>query len=119
MDRFSKESCNRGHHVYKSVWHPTIGEELDCRREVTNPSDRYAVAVVKDGTIVGHLPKKLSRLFSIFLRSGSVVRCLVTGARTYSADLPQGGLEVPCTLIFDGKGLNKLKKLLQRKGNNS
>ena len=30
---FSTESVIRGHHVYKDVWTPVIGEELICQRE--------------------------------------------------------------------------------------
>ena len=35
----------------------------------------------------------------------------VTGSRRYSRDLPQGGLEVPCTLKFQGstKDIDKVK----------
>ena len=41
--------------------------------------------------------------------------CKVTGSRRYSRDLPQGGLEVPCTLKFQGstKDIDKVKKLLE------
>ena len=41
--------------------------------------------------------------------------CEVTGRRRFSADLPQGGLEVPCTLIFTGAGkyIAKVQKLVQ------
>ena len=46
----------RGYHVYKTVWTAILGEELECRREVNNSVDRYAVGVYKlDGTLVGHL----------------------------------------------------------------
>ena len=40
----------------------------------------------------------------------------MTGTRRYSSDLPQGGLEVPCTLLFKGrrKEVNKLKTLKSR-----
>ena len=41
--------------------------------------------------------------------------CKVTGSRRYSRDLPQGGLEVLCTLKFQGstKDIDKVKKLLE------
>lgn len=66
-------SCVRGYHVYQSIWTPVVGEGLDCVREPTNDIDRYAVMVVKDGTTVGHLPKKISRTCSLFLlRGGSI-----------------------------------------------
>ena len=42
-----------------------IREVLDCRREPSNPEDRYAITVIKDETIIGHLPRKVSRLCSL------------------------------------------------------
>ena len=41
--------------------------------------------------------------------------CKVTGPRCYSSDLPQGGLEVSCRLVFRGtsKLITKLSRLLQ------
>jgi hypothetical protein len=84
-----------------------------CTRELNNSSDRYAVAVKKGGTIVGHLPRKITRLCCLFLRHGGTINCEVSGKRRYSSDLVQGGLEVPCKLFFSGDTglMNKLKKL--------
>ena len=39
------------------IWEAAIGEELNCKREPNNSVDRYAVAVVKGDTVIGHLPK--------------------------------------------------------------
>ena len=93
-----------GHHIYKNI---VIG----CERELANERDRYVVAVRKDGTIIGHLPQTISQACSLYLRRGNSKTCFVTGRRRYSADLPQGGLEVPCTLRFKGeiKAVAKLK----------
>ena len=33
----------RGHHVYKSIWTPVLGEELSTEREDNNEHDNYAV----------------------------------------------------------------------------
>ena len=94
-------SCVRGYHIYKETWTPSIGEEFDCVREHDNTSDRYAVAVtLHDRTIVGHLAKKISKVCSLFLRRGGFINCTITGNRRNSADLIQGGLELPCTLHF-------------------
>ena len=90
----------RGYHVYKEVWAAAVGEELICEREPDNASDRYAVAVKREGTIVGHLPREMTRVCSLFLRRGGSITCTVTGHRRYSSDLAQGGLEVPCSLLF-------------------
>ena len=43
---------------------------MSCVRESRNEHDRYAVAVVKDGVMVRHLPKAVSRISSVFLRRG-------------------------------------------------
>ena len=45
-----------GYHIYERIWNATIGEELLCERELNNEKDRCAVAVIKNGIILGHLP---------------------------------------------------------------
>ena len=80
--------------MYKEIWEAAVGEVLMCEREPHNVQDRCAVAVKKAGTVIGHLPQKLSRVCSLFLRQGGgTIDCTVTGGRRYSVDLPQGGLE--------------------------
>ena len=109
------DSCVRGHHVSKHFWTPTIGETFVCKREPENPTDAYAVAVVANSIVVGHVPRKISAACSLFLRqNGSTVHCTITGKRRCSEDLPQGGLEVPCKLMFEGDSVYvaKIKKLL-------
>ena len=49
------ELCVCGYHVYKNMWEAAIGKELPCEWETRNTKDRYAVAVKKDSTVVGHL----------------------------------------------------------------
>ena len=73
------------------------------------------VAVKRSGNVVGHVPKRISLICSSFLRRDSTITCRVTGTRRYSADLPQGGLEIPYQLIFRGKksDLNKIEKLMK------
>ena len=68
----------RGYHVYNDIWAAAIGEELVCVREPTNMADRYAVAVLKQETIIGHLPRKILKVCSLFLRRGGSIRCTVT-----------------------------------------
>lgn len=109
---FTVEWCIRGHHVYKDMWGAGIGEELLCEREVGNIADVCAVAVIKNGETVGHIPRKISRISSIFIRRGGRISCQVTGSRQYSGDLPQGGLEVPCTIKFQGPG-KEVKKIIK------
>ena len=107
---FEMESCIRGHHIYKDIWTPVVDEELSCRREEGNISDPHAVAFIKSGVIIGHVPRRISAACNSFMQRGSAVMCKVTGPRHYSSDLPQGGLEILCRLVFRGtsKLLTKL-----------
>ena len=40
---FELSSVIRGHHVYKSVWSPSIGEVLSLQTDAENEHDAYAV----------------------------------------------------------------------------
>jgi len=100
MVTFERNCCMRGYHLYQHIWDAVVREHLNCEREPRNSNDRYAVAVVEDEIVVGHLLRKVSCLCSLFLRKGGRISCIVTGIRRYSADLPQGGLEVSCKLFF-------------------
>ena len=75
---------------------------LEKVMENDNSNDKFAVAVSRNNTIVGHVPRKFSSFCSIFLRKGGSVMCEVTGRRQYSLDLPQGGMEIPCVYVFNG-----------------
>jgi hypothetical protein len=113
---FRVEAMVRGYHCYQEIWQAIVGEELQTTRELGNIHDLYAVAVTRSRLTVGHLPRKISSVCSLFLRRGGEISCIVTGTRRYSSDLEQGGLEIPCTLIFkddkidDKKYLNKVHK---------
>ena len=49
----------------------------------------------KDGDVVGHVPRKISAVCSLFLPQNGSIHCKVTGSRRYSRDIVQGGLEIP------------------------
>ena len=66
----------------------------------TNSADRYVVAILKEETIIGHLPRKISKVCSLFLRRDGSIRCKVTGSRRYCSYPPQGGLAIPSSLQF-------------------
>ena len=81
---FCIDSVVRGYHEYKSVWdNPLEDENLPCERETGNSHDPQAVAVKKmiDGTlqVVGHAPRRISSICSIFIRRGGSIACRVTG----------------------------------------
>ena len=63
MEEYVMASIVRGHHVYKSVWHPVLGEQLTLERGNSNSHNRHALSVMKDGTIIGHVPRELSSVF--------------------------------------------------------
>ena len=65
--------------------------------------DAYAVSVIKDGTIVGHLPRRISCTCTLFMRRGGTISCQVTGRRKYSSDLQQR-----CYLIFDVENISRV-----------
>ena len=78
-DSYEKTSVIRGHHIYKSVWTPFIGEELVVEAEDGNEHDKNAVAVMKDGCVVRHVPC-ISRVSWFFLKCGGRILCrVVTG----------------------------------------
>lgn len=109
VEEFSFDSVVRGHHVYKAVWTPVMGELLPAEVDDGNPEDQYAVAVSKEGIVVGHVPRELSRTCYFFLRHGGLINCEVSGHRKKGV-----GLEVPCKYIFSGKPkfIKRLIKLL-------
>ncbi len=78
---FCVEAMARG---YQSVCTALVGEELPCQWETVNHRDPFAVPVLKDEVIVGHVPRKISSICSIFLRRNGWISCRVTGSRRYS-----------------------------------
>ena len=98
------DSVVRGHHVYKTIWTPVLSETLEVEQEVDNEHDDHAVAVVRRGSIVGHVPVEISRVCYYFLNHGSI-SCTVTGHRKKGK-----GLVVPCIYSFCGSSKN-IKKL--------
>ena len=68
-------------------------------QEGANSADRYAVVGTQGGNDYWTLTTEDVES-SLFLRRGGSIRCKVTGSRHYSSDLPQGGLKIPCSLLF-------------------
>ena len=106
----------RGYHAYKYIWQPRVSKVLLLEREPDNCDDKTAVAVIKSCTIVGHMPRHLSTLFSQFIRricNKGVVQ--VTGEKVNRDG--GHGLEVPCIYRLYGPEayLDRLKKFLEDK----
>jgi hypothetical protein len=85
---FSTESWIRGCHVYQHIWNAVVGERLLCIRERGNIHDLYAVAVTDvDDNVVGHVPRSISYICSLFFLRGRRIKCEVAGDRRYYVDL--------------------------------
>ena len=107
---FIYDSCIRGYHEYKSIWDASVGGVLCCSREIDNPHDDHAVTVIRRGVTVGHVPRYVSRGFSLFLQLGGTITATVVSTRRYSRDLPQGGIEIPCQYTLEGP-TNEVRKI--------
>ena len=77
------ESSIRGHHIYKNVWTPSIGESLSLALESVNSHDRFAVSLVKDERVVGHVPREVTRIFFYLMQRHETISVEVTGHRRY------------------------------------
>ena len=77
-----------GYYEYKSIWSPTVGETLrltiggnEANDGTYQSQDPFAVAVIKDGCVVRHVPSRVSRTVSFsFGKDWSAAFCEVTGA---------------------------------------
>ena len=91
----------RGLHVYQDIWKPVIGETLYCIH------DRYAIAATKRlpgrlaDSIVGHLPRELSRCTRFLISQGRNVKVTVIDSKHPRSPLVQGGLEIPVTVCIE------------------
>ena len=67
------KSFIKGHHVYKDIWTPKQGEQLDVLMQRDNWIDKFTVCVKINEKIVGDLKKgaseRFAKLIFYFLRS--------------------------------------------------
>ena len=101
-ERYCCESEVMGYHIYQDIWKARHGEILNCFRETGNAFDPFLVCVKKDAVVASHVPRKISSICSLFLQNNGIIHCEVTEKRRYSRGIPQGGLEIPCHLAFEG-----------------
>ena len=55
MEMYAVESYVRGHHISKHFWTLTIKETLISKRGPEKATDPYAVAVMANSIMVGHI----------------------------------------------------------------
>ena len=80
LSTFDATSAIHGYHYYKDVWTAVIGEQRNCEREFGNRHDSFAVAIMKDGQVVGHVPRTISCMCTLFIRHGGSILATVIGA---------------------------------------
>ena len=82
-----------------------IGELLRCSHERNNIYDRYEIAANKRprgrlaDSIIGHFPRKISRVTHFFLLTGGRVHLKVTDENYRRSPLIRGGLGIPVEVI--------------------
>ena len=114
-NQFVVKGSVRGHHVYKYIWSPCVGEQFETFCEEDNEHDKYAVAVhLKNSlTVVGHIPKEITRTCHFFIKNKGEITGEVSGRRQ-RCTAACGDLEVPYLLMFyhrDTRVLGKAKEL--------
>ena len=94
-----------GFHEYRKTWKPKPNEILEVELEPTNKMDKFAVAIIKNKEIIGHLPLgktgRFSKTIFYFLRcehNDCKVK-IVDGKAVNLGD----GMRVPCILVFRGQ----------------
>ena len=106
-----------GYHEYQRNWIPFVGEELTCRMEPVNVMEKYAVAVINNDAVVGHLMKewgssKFAKTIFYFLRSDDLNSCtaVVTGRAVNKKD--GKGIQIPCKLTLSGSKIFIEKRVI-------
>ena len=86
MASFEIEAMVKGYHIFKDVWSAVIDEESPYKREDGNRFDPFAVAVCNGDIVIGHVPRKISSVCSLYIHRGGEIHCRVAGSRHFSAD---------------------------------
>ena len=114
--KFNARCCIRGYHIYQNQWNAEIGARLTTATETrpgTLVEDKYVIAVINNGKIVGHVLKLLINLTFFFLKNSGKLQIIVTGPRRYSVYFKQDGLELLagfCFTLLDKKLFLQMKE---------
>lgn len=73
---------------------------MNYGHEVNNAFNYFAIKTEenKNGKIVGHLPREISRITKFILDLGAKVTAVLTTTNYRRSPLVQGGLEIACEL---------------------
>ena len=100
MIEFQFNSYITGHYHYQHFWTPLINDELTCIHEDGNKYNEFAVAVLKEGLVVGHVPRQISKQFCNLLKSGGFIKVKIIGT---PANTKRVGIRVPCMYTACGQ----------------
>ena len=109
----------RKYHAYKEFWSIEMDEVLELKHEHNNEQDKNAIAVVRKGDVVGHIPRALANTKD----GAGIVRHLLTkhgskaDVKVVGKAVNRGGglgMEVPSIYRFVGqkRNIDMLSKLL-------
>ena len=124
IHRYVREQGNAGNpyvvsrsQTHPPFWYQTASPAVRYQKggwvwlRETNP---YAVAVLCDSAIVGHIPWNILAVCALFLQTKGLINCVVTGSWCYSSDLPQWGLVRTLFMGFGTYTFHGVKKFIQR-----
>ena len=79
----------------RSHYHARLRARVTTLYQGTSQSlGSFCYGTDKNGSIIAHLPRKISSTCAMFLQRGGRIDYEVLAAKCYSSDLPQGGLYV-------------------------
>ena len=93
---------------------------MRCSHERNNIYDRYAIAANKRlrghlaDSIMGHLPRDISRATRFFLLRGEMVYLKGTDENYHRSPLIEGGLEIPVEVICEMDDTPKNRAIMER-----
>ena len=72
----------REYHYFKSIWQAKKNEGLVCQFKYGNSSRMFAINLCDQrGTMVGHLPREISRITKFIIVRGATVSVMLPGTR--------------------------------------
>ena len=93
---------------------------MNLSHERKNLHDRYAIASYKRlpgrlaDSIIGHLPREISRPTRFFLLRGGVAFAEVINTTHRRSPLEQGGLEIPVKVVIEIKATAKNRLIIDK-----
>lgn len=79
--------------ISEKNWSPEKEEKVNCLHEENNAFDYFSIKTCQeDGTIVGHLPRGLSRTLKFILDRGARILAALTSTHYRKSPLVQGGI---------------------------